>query len=151
MGLYTYFFEKDRFARQYNCSFYSVEDVALEKRQHLIYAVIVLTLFVVYEVSIWRFGWYKSKLRHLTSLTNNSLFSDPLHSMPVRHVEKASSAEFLLQAHVGNGPVWRIYFTVDCVVARNLLHERLHVLFIPCFILHGRRSYFPWVSWILLF
>jgi hypothetical protein len=50
MGLYTFFFEKERWTRQYNCSFYSVEDVPLEKRQHLIYAGIVLTLFVVYEV-----------------------------------------------------------------------------------------------------
>ncbi|KAI6175015.1 hypothetical protein M3Y97_00985000 [Aphelenchoides bicaudatus] len=50
MGLYTYFFEKERWIRQYNCTFYSVEDVALEKRQHLIYAAIVLTLFVVYEI-----------------------------------------------------------------------------------------------------
>lgn len=56
MGLYTFFFEKDRWARQYNCSFYSVEDVPLEKRQHMIYAIIVLILFVVYEVSFCEWG-----------------------------------------------------------------------------------------------
>jgi hypothetical protein len=53
MGLYTYFFQPLKWTQQYNCTFYSVEDVPLDKRRHVIYAIIVLTLFVIYEVGFF--------------------------------------------------------------------------------------------------
>ncbi|KAI6234275.1 hypothetical protein M3Y99_00823800 [Aphelenchoides fujianensis] len=50
MGLYFYFFHPVEYTKMYNCTFYSVEDVPLERRQHIIYAIIVLALFVIYEI-----------------------------------------------------------------------------------------------------
>jgi hypothetical protein len=44
-----------KFELLYNCSFYSVEDVPIEKRQHPIFAYVVFFLGVFFEVSV---GFY---------------------------------------------------------------------------------------------
>ncbi|KAI6209141.1 hypothetical protein M3Y96_00189700 [Aphelenchoides besseyi] len=59
MGLYFYFFHPDEYNRMYNCSFYSVEDLPIERRRHVIYAIIVLALFVIYEVKQLKSTWPK--------------------------------------------------------------------------------------------
>ncbi|KAI6208914.1 Serpentine Receptor, class T [Aphelenchoides besseyi] len=50
MGLYHLFVKGPEFELNYNCSFYSVEDVPLEKRQHRVFAVIVFSLGVLFEL-----------------------------------------------------------------------------------------------------
>ncbi|KAI6231343.1 hypothetical protein M3Y95_00371600 [Aphelenchoides besseyi] len=50
MGLYHLMVKGPEFELNYNCSFYSVEDVPLEKRQHRVFAVIVFSLGIVFEL-----------------------------------------------------------------------------------------------------
>ncbi|KAI6213021.1 7TM GPCR, serpentine receptor class t (Srt) family-containing protein [Aphelenchoides besseyi] len=48
MGLYQIYKQGPEFVLRYNCSFYNVDDVPLEKRQHRFFAVIVFTLGVIF-------------------------------------------------------------------------------------------------------
>jgi len=46
-----YLFDPKTFQQLYNCSFYSVDDVPLEKRRHPILGTINIAFFIVAEVS----------------------------------------------------------------------------------------------------
>lgn len=49
--LYTIIFNPDYFHSLYNCSFYKVDDLPLEKRRHVGHGIILLTCGVLFQVS----------------------------------------------------------------------------------------------------
>ncbi|KAI6180035.1 hypothetical protein M3Y98_00675800 [Aphelenchoides besseyi] len=65
MGLYLFFFQPDEYNLRYNCSFYNVADLPLERRQHPIFSIIVLSLGVIYELIYvpCLYAMFKKKLR----------------------------------------------------------------------------------------
>ncbi|KAI6217014.1 hypothetical protein M3Y95_01245600 [Aphelenchoides besseyi] len=50
MGLYQLIFEHDEFLRLYNCSFYQVDSIPIEKRKHFGFGLLILILGVFYEL-----------------------------------------------------------------------------------------------------
>lgn len=52
MGLYSLYMKGPEFELLYNCSFYSVDDVPLEKRLHPVFSYIVMFLGIFFEVPL---------------------------------------------------------------------------------------------------
>jgi len=51
-GMDLYFFHHNDYERLYNCSIYNIDQIPLEKRQHKILGIFVISLSTIYEVSL---------------------------------------------------------------------------------------------------
>ncbi|KAI6238506.1 7TM GPCR, serpentine receptor class t (Srt) family-containing protein [Aphelenchoides fujianensis] len=81
MGVFYYFFRHEEYLRDYNCSFYSVDEIPIERRRHFGFGVLLLVLGVIYEVA---------SLESHSSLLVQLLYIPCIYALSRKHVRESS-------------------------------------------------------------